>query len=323
MLNLWKTPFQVIGTLFVAGLFVAAQGAPFARPGTVNYAEGQVTLDGQSIGAKALGSTEVSPGHVLRTEQGKAEMLLTPGVFLRLGDNSAVKMISPSLTDTRVELVRGKALVEVAEIQKENHLAVADNGISTVLERTGIYAFQASPPSVAVYDGKVRVQEDDRTVDVGKGRELPLTADSQLKPQKFDRQDSGSLYAWSKLRSEYLAEANQSSVQTIVVGGPWWGWGWYGAGWFWNPWFDTFAWIPANGFFHSPFGYGFYSPSYWMYNPPVRYYARPGYLARTPVRGLGGMRASTMRAPMVGGTAMRAPAMRAPAMRSGGFGGRR
>ena len=33
-------------------------------------------------------------------------------------------MVSPSLTDTRVELVRGRALLEVDLLERENHLQV-------------------------------------------------------------------------------------------------------------------------------------------------------------------------------------------------------
>ena len=46
----------------------------------------------------------------LFTKDGRAEILLTPGVFLRLGDNSSVKMISSSLTETQAALTRGQAL---------------------------------------------------------------------------------------------------------------------------------------------------------------------------------------------------------------------
>src|ERR1700730_7675018 len=126
-LKLLKTPGRVAGALLAAALFASAQGA-VARPGTVNYAEGQVTLEGQSIGAQALGKSEVAPGQGLKTDNGKAEMLLYPGAFLRLGRNSAVRMSSPSLTDTRVELVQGQALVEVDQIEKENSLEVLDHG---------------------------------------------------------------------------------------------------------------------------------------------------------------------------------------------------
>ena len=57
----------------------------------MNYAEGSVTLDGQPIGPKQIGQTEVADGQVLKTARGKAEMLLTPGVLLRIGDNSSVR----------------------------------------------------------------------------------------------------------------------------------------------------------------------------------------------------------------------------------------
>jgi hypothetical protein len=43
-------------------------------------------------------------GESLTTGNGKAEVLLTPGVFLRVGSDSLVKMISPSLTNTDVSL---------------------------------------------------------------------------------------------------------------------------------------------------------------------------------------------------------------------------
>jgi len=92
MMSWAKKAFRVAGAVGLASALFAAQGAT-ARPGTVNYTEGGVTIDGQAIAAKSLGSTEVEPGQVLRTGQGKAEMLLTPGVFIRLGDNAAVRMV--------------------------------------------------------------------------------------------------------------------------------------------------------------------------------------------------------------------------------------
>src|SRR5207248_2220199 len=158
MFKLLKT---TIGPVFVAGVLTAAQGAAApgsnARPGTVNYVEGQVRIDGQAVGAKAMGSAEVGAGQVLETDRGKAEMLLTPGVVVRLGDNSSLKMISPSLTDTEVELVRGEAMVEAAKVERDNHLRVVDHGMKTELEKNGLYKFNADQPLLAVYDGKARV----------------------------------------------------------------------------------------------------------------------------------------------------------------------
>src|SRR5438270_3764048 len=121
MHNLLKGTIRVAAPMLAAGMMLSAN-ARIARPGTINYAEGQVILDGSSVGAKQVGNSEVAPGHVLETQNGKAEMLLTPGVFLRLNDHSAVRMISPSLTDTRVEMLRGRAMVEAAQVKDENRI---------------------------------------------------------------------------------------------------------------------------------------------------------------------------------------------------------
>ncbi len=263
MVNLLRSSGRVAGTLLAAALLLPAQGR-VARPGTVNYTEGIVSFNCQAVGQKQVGSLEVAPGQVLETQDGKAEMLLTPGVFLRLGDHSALRMVSPSITDTRVELLRGTAMIEAAQVEKENHLDVADHGSETLIQKHGIYSFNANQPAVAVFDGEAQVREEDRTAELHKGRELALdTAGPKLKPQSFDvkkAEESDPLYAWSKLRSEYVAEANMSLAQTVVVNSPGW---WYGTGWYWNPYFDSFAFMPGAGYMYSPFGWGFYSPAFW------------------------------------------------------------
>jgi hypothetical protein len=86
-----------------------AQQTISAVPGQINYVEGAVTLDGRSISPGAIHNAQVSPGQVIQTNQGKAEVLLTPGVFVRLGDNISLRMISPSLTNTEVGLEHGRA----------------------------------------------------------------------------------------------------------------------------------------------------------------------------------------------------------------------
>jgi hypothetical protein len=328
MRNLLKTTCRVAGTLLGAALMVSAQGqARIARPGTINYAEGTVSVDGQSIGQKQIGNVEVAPGQVLETRDGKAEMLLTPGVFLRLSDHSAVKMVSPSLTDTRVELLQGSAMLEAAQVEKENHLDVMDHGATAWIQKRGVYSFKANQPMVAVYEGEAQVQENDRTTEVHKGKEVALGPDNlKLKTQSFNVKQSEQndpLYAWSKLRSEYVAEANMSLAQTVVVANPGW---WYGTGWYWNPYFDSWAFMPGAGFLYSPFGWGFYSPAYWgVYYAPYygfgRYALYPGRVrAFTPATAFRTAPAFRSGA----GFRSAAPAFRsaAPAVRSfGGFGG--
>ena len=107
--------------LSLATLFAPAfgQSANPARPGTLNYIEGQASIDGRQVSSRSVGTTELEPGQYLATANGKVEILLTPGVFLRLDNNSTVKMISPNLTHTEVLLDRGRASVEADQIYDE------------------------------------------------------------------------------------------------------------------------------------------------------------------------------------------------------------
>ena len=87
-----------------------------AVPGTLNYVEGQASIGSQALNSKSAGSTELGEGQSLTTTTGKTEMLLTPGVFLRLGDHSSAKMVSSSLTNTQVAVNQGEAMVEVCAL---------------------------------------------------------------------------------------------------------------------------------------------------------------------------------------------------------------
>jgi hypothetical protein len=240
-----------------------ALAASSAVPGTLNYVEGEVSVAGQPVTQRSVGAVQLEPNQVMETRQGRAELLLTPGVFLRLGDNGAVRFISPNLGDTRVELLKGRAIVEVTEIFKDNNLSVMLGGVSTRLDKEGLYSFNADTHQVGVLDGKATVLVNDREVNLGKEHELTLAG--KFKPEHFDAKAAAAqdpLYAWSNLRSEYEAEASMQSARAVFVGG---GPSWYGPGWYWNSYWDMYGFIPGDGIWYSPFGWPFYSPwaGYW------------------------------------------------------------
>lgn len=230
-----------------------------ARPGTVNYIEGAASLDGRALAANQVGSTFLNAGDILATHSGKVEMLLTPGVFLRLDDHSAVKMISPDLTHTQIDVLRGRAAIEVDQLFHENDIVIGDNGVYTELVKLGFYEFNAARPEVMVFDGKAAVQVGDGKYRVVKAHhELPLVALdgdrslAHLKPANFDvKRSYDELYNWSSLRSEYLAEAN-NQMAPYYAGGPG-----FAPGWYWDPFAFDYTFIGMNPFF-SPFGWGFY-----------------------------------------------------------------
>jgi hypothetical protein len=266
----------LLGAVVALGMALSttpARAAATARPGTLNYVEGQADIADTSgartsLNAKAIGSEELNPGEILETGQGKAELLLTPGVFFRLGDQSAMRMISPGLTDTRVELLKGSALVEATNLLPENDIQVIDDGTSIRLLKPGLYAFNLTAPRVAVYDGEVDVRQDDHNVKLKSGHELNPQA--SVKPAKFDKKTTAQqdpLYQWSSARSAYLAEADVAAAPAYL-GNPAL---WAGTGWYWNPYFSMYTFIPGDMLF-SPFGYGFYSP--WL-APPIFGYGYP------------------------------------------------
>src|SRR4030095_16277740 len=197
------------------------------RPGSLNYVEGQVSIGTQAMNDQSVGSAKLEPGESVATEQGKGEILLTPGVFLRLGDNSSVKMISSGLTNTELQVQKGRAMVEVAEIHDENNLSVDLNAATTRLLKRGLYDFDADRNQVRVFDGKATVQENGAQVEVKDGHDFDVSASASLKSRGFDKKTyEDDLYNWRSLRSRYLAEANSDAAQIYVPGGN----GWLGAG---------------------------------------------------------------------------------------------
>jgi hypothetical protein len=258
------------------------QTANQARPGTLNYIEGQASIEGRAVTPNSVGNTVLESGQYLSTANGKAEILLTPGVFLRLGNDSTVQMVSPNLTKTEVRLERGHANVEADQLYKQNIILIDLKNGQTQLLQNGLYTFDADSSTVRVFDGKAaafrgeNLQADIKPIDIKGGRELALTGEA-VKPQHFDKNKSeDDLYHWSSLRSEYLGEANVGLAEEYAgVSGFYPGWYWAGGPY-------GYTWLPGDGLFWNPYGYGFYSP-YYLYGGGFIYgrFGRGGY----PYRG--------------------------------------
>lgn len=273
MLRILRKVSGAAAGLLFAGLSFAAVPA---HPGVVNYLEGQASIAGQPIDVTQMGSVDVQPGQELSTGAGKAELLLTPGVFLRVGDHSLLRLETAGLTDTRVELIRGEALLEATQVNKDSAVRVDEAGATTTIKKEGLYKFNADQPRVSVIDGKAEVTQSDQTVDLKKGR-TTVVGTAPLKVEKFDRKQEDALYAWSNVRSQQLSAASYSSAKTVIVNNSGWGGGWY-----FNPYFGYYSWLPGDGLFYNPFGYAFYSPLYVYRNPVIVTGPRAGFYGRSP-----------------------------------------
>jgi hypothetical protein len=252
-------------TVSLAILSAAAYGQSgnIARPGTLNYIEGQASIEGRALSPQSVGNTTLEAGQILATANGRAEILLTPGIFVRLGNDTTVQMVSPDLTHTEIRLEQGHANIEVDQIYAQNTILVDLKNGQTQLLKVGLYAFDAQAATVRVFDGKAAVYPGSdllaniKPIEVKGGRQLAFTGEP-LKPQGFNKDQAAAdpLYKWSSLRSEYLGEANLSIAEDYAAYPS------FNPGWYWAGGPFGYTWLPGDGLFWNPFGFGFYSPFY-------------------------------------------------------------
>jgi hypothetical protein len=277
--------------LALAALPVAAQPVISAKSGVVSYTEGSVKLADQAVEATATSFPEVKENTVLRTEEGRAEVLLTMGVILRMGDNTSFKMLTNRLIDTRMELLSGSHIVEAADIQKDNNLTILVKEATVLVNKRGLYRFDVDQNRIKVFDGVASVEKSGQTILVSAGKSLALD-NSSNSVEKFDKEATDALDRWARRRSEQLAMANPSAAKQVHD---------YGCrgnsfastnnpnnpcynscGWRWNPWYGMVTYIPCNGSIYSPYGWRYFSPVSVMriyYVPPVNVRSNPGYNA--------------------------------------------
>jgi hypothetical protein len=232
--------------------------AELPRPGSVNYVQGQVSAAGQPLTLQSVGHFALQPGQALDTaNDGYVEVLLTPGAFLRVGPDSQLSVTAVGLADTRINLVRGNALVEVDQLISGTHLEVTLASTSVDMLKKGLYGFTAIPPGLRVFDGKADVVGLTNHDDVGKSDQVLLVDNPKLKKSGFDENQAKQdpLYVWSAARSRAESDQNKLVAQNSA--------GYYpvGDGWFWDPYANFYGfWGP--GLFYSPFGFAFYGGFY-------------------------------------------------------------
>jgi len=163
-------------------------------------------------------------------------------------------MISPSLTDTNFGWTRAARPSKSRSFIKE----IISSSLYTrrcTSAQTGLYDFDADSqprPRVPRRGGR---SGNETGCQAQGDRQIALGDSGSPKAEKFNKEQAqDDLYRWSSLRSSYTAEANVDRAQNYTMGG------WYGAGWDWDPYYSCYTYIPGDGIFYSPFGWGFYSP---------------------------------------------------------------
>ena len=242
-------------TVMLTAGMAYAQSVISARSGAIHHVEGRALIDGDLIRTEFAEFPNLAENSVLQTERGRVEMLLTPGVIVRTGEDTSVRMIANQLSDTRLEMLGGSALIEVMEILQDNAITFYSNGASIELLKEGLYRIDSGTAQLRVYKGKARVISGDQVLTAKKGKLVDLGG--VLVASKFNTKEGDSLYRWSSRRSSYIAMANLSAARSLRNSGV----PWSMSAWRWNPYFGMFTFIPASGSYFSPFGYYYWSPA--------------------------------------------------------------
>jgi hypothetical protein len=290
MKPVWKIAVSV-AVLALGALPALAQPVISAKSGVVSYVQGKVMVGDEVVKTSETKFTEVKENAVLRTEEGRAEVLLTLGTILRTGENSSFKMLTNRLIDTRVELLTGTHIIEVMEVQKDNNLTLAIKDATVVIAKRGLYRFDVDQSRIKVFEGVLGVTVNGQSNLVGAGKMID-TATASV--EKFDKEATDPLDHWAKRRAELVAMANASSAKQQHDSGcaPSGNFAAVNNGasnspcnnpcgsWRYNPWFGVITHIPCSGNIYSPYGYRYWSPYNVMrayYTPPPIYNNGGGY----------------------------------------------
>jgi hypothetical protein len=254
-----------------------------AKAGGVNLVEGKVAVARKNAKSGLLlkgDSVEIGE-RVLTGENGKAEILLNPGSFLRLDKNTSFQFISTDLENLKLVLTGGSAIFEVFA-NDEFPVTVRTPKAAFYLIDSGVYRINVLPDGteqIEVWKGKAQIGDVDGTII--KGGKTGTVRNGQLAVVKFDRDDKDPFDAWSKLRAKDLAKMNASLQKrqlrdSLFNSYNQRGWNVYDSFgvWAFNSFYGSYCFVPFGYGWSSPYGYG-YGRGLWNYRFPSYFYYPP------------------------------------------------
>lgn len=300
-MNSWISRiFGAAIVVFVSGAIVFAQNDALgaaagdryvisAKAGGVNFVSGVVRVehaDGTSVGLAARDKLMIGD-KVSTGESGKAEILLNPGSYLRLGARSLFAFKSTDLENLELQLDAGSAMLEIFATDDFTVTVHTPKSKFTLVE-SGVYRVDAGTDGggkVAVWKGRALIGDDAKAI-VKSGREGAAVGAIA----KFDRDDKDELELWSKDRAKELArvtgrlqrENMRTELMRSFLGRQWNMYGSFGL-WVWDPFRRSSCFLPFGWGWGSPYGYGF-GHSIWNYNLPTPVFYPPITGGNGPIR---------------------------------------
>ena len=195
-----------------------------ARAGGINAITGGATVypRGETEWHQLSITDDLESGDRVRTAyDGRVEILLNPGSYLRLGGNSEVELLNNTLENLEVRLLRGTAIVEATGADGlELNIGISTPHTRLAIVRQGLYRLNVVPEDATeliVRKGRV-VLSDSQKVKGGNKVVFNATNVSVAKLTKQEKKlkDKEQVDLWSKERAETLAKANRRISERML-----------------------------------------------------------------------------------------------------------
>ena len=213
MSNSHRFALSALACIMVLASPLSAQSVISTHSGIIHFFEGAVFLNDRPVETR-LGKYPTMPqGSELRTADGRAEVLLTPGVFLRMADHSSIRMVSNDLGDTQVELRTGHMIVDSDEPNPDTSVTLIYSRWRVHLLEKGTYRMDSEPARLCVSEGKAEafVEPKGQPVTIEQGNSLPFA--EVLVADRTDSEPSDALSDWSKGRDQSITADNAITAQ--------------------------------------------------------------------------------------------------------------
>jgi ferric-dicitrate binding protein FerR (iron transport regulator) len=242
-----------------------------AKAGGINSVSGaaRVLRRGAADARELTTSDNLEAGDSVQTGPGgRVEVLLNPGSYMRVGENTSVELSDTSLDDLLVRLAGGSVVVEATGGDGVKlAINVKTPQAEAVIIKGGIYRFNVLPDGateIAVRKGRVLLGQEEI-----KGDRKVLIKGGRTEVAKLDKKQQDALDIWSKERAEELARANRR-LQTRPLQTAFNSFGWYAMTsrgrrnadalglWVFDLGTRTYCYVPIGwSGWSSPYGYGY------------------------------------------------------------------
>ncbi|HKO97758.1 MAG TPA: FecR family protein [Pyrinomonadaceae bacterium] len=251
-----------------------------ARAGGVNAVTGGTSIRarGGSEWQQLSIKEDLESGDVVKTgSDGRVEILLNPGSYLRVGENSEFELADSSLDNLEVRLTRGTAIVEATGADDTPMLInISTPHARIAIVRRGLYRLNVVPgDNTEVIVRKGRAMHEPSHTKIKGGNKVVFSAETftVAKLTDADKKKFDMLDTWSKERAETVAQANRRvryrDVDLIMNSfHDRWGnsfTGRSGGFWFYNPRFSCYTFLPFYQGWGSPYGSTYTNYYYYPY----------------------------------------------------------